>query len=119
MDDCRHMGGLSKDVNKGGMLASTQAVKRWKGKRFEADLGRAKTWRRRSATEISNAKTYHVIAWMNALTFFSLLNCATLLCKTLCGSAKLTVAPAIFCLNHRQRHAENRIALHKHKITFK
>ena len=31
----------------------------------------------------------------------------TLLCKTLCGSAKLAADPAIFCLNHRQLHAED------------
>ena len=32
-------------------------------------------------------------------------------CKTLDGSAKLAAAPAIFCLDDRQMHAEGRIVI--------
>ena len=40
-------------------------------------------------------------------------------CKTLGGSAKLATAPAIFCLNDHQIHAEGKIAFHKYKTIFK
>ena len=69
-----HMGGLSEDMNKGCMLASTRAVKRWKGKRFETDLSRAKT-------EVGNRNSERQDLSRDCVDecphgFFSFFNCA-------------------------------------------
>ena len=40
----------------------------------------------------------------------------TAFCKTLCGSAKLAAAPAIFCLDHRQMHVEGISCQNQHRV---